>query len=78
MDRIKLDLHFLSGSGDPEKGRIIISYIIQMIRSLGLHVIAEGVENITQADFLLSYGCSEMQGFYFHKPMPADEYEQIG
>ena len=78
VDRIKLDLHFLSGSGDPEKGRIIISYIIQMIRSLGLHVIAEGVENITQADFLLGYGCSEMQGFYFHKPMPADEYEQIG
>ena len=77
IDRIKLDLHFLSGNGDPEKGRIIISYIIQMIRSLGLNVIAEGVENISQASFLQSHGCAEMQGFYFHKPMPVTEFEAL-
>lgn len=76
IDRIKLDLHFLSGGGDPEKGRIIISYMIQMIRSLGLSVIAEGVENVSQAGFLKSHGCAEMQGFYFFKPMPAKEFEE--
>lgn len=54
-----------------------MSYIIQMIRSLGLSVIAEGVENISQACFLQSHGCSEMQGFYFYKPMPVEEYEAI-
>ncbi len=77
VDRIKMDLHFLADSGNPEKGQIIVSYIIQMIRSLGLSVIAEGVENISQASFLQSHGCSEMQGFYFYKPMPVEEYEAI-
>ena len=77
VDRIKLDLHFLAAGGNPEKGQVIVSYIIQMIRSLGLSVIAEGVENISQATFLQSHGCAEMQGFYFHKPMPVDEYEVI-
>ena len=77
VDRIKLDLHFLTASGDPEKGQIIVSYIIQMVRSLGLSVIAEGVENISQATFLQSHGCSEMQGFYFYKPMPVKDYEAI-
>lgn len=78
VDRIKLDLLFLSASGNPEKGKIIVSYMIQMIRSLGLSVIAEGVEKISQARFLQSHGCSEMQGFYFYKPMPAKEFEAIG
>ena len=76
VDRIKLDLHFLSGSGDPEKGRIIVSHIIQMVRSLGMSLIAEGVENAAQADFLQSHGCPEMQGFYFHKPMPVEDFEK--
>lgn len=78
VDRIKLDLNFLSGTGDPERGRIIVSYIIQMIRSLGMSMIAEGVENVVQASFLQSRGCAEMQGFYFFKPLPVREFEQMG
>ena len=77
VDRIKLDLHFLSGKGEPERGRIIVSHMIQMVKSLGMSLIAEGVENVKQAEFLQSRGCSEMQGFYFHKPMPIEEFEQI-
>ena len=77
VDRIKLDLRFLSKEGDPEKGRIIISSIIQMVRSLGVKLIAEGVETVEQADFLKSQGSSEMQGYYFYKPMTVREFERI-
>ena len=77
VDRIKLDLHFLTASGDPEKSHIIVSCIIQMINQLGMKMIAEGVETVEQADFLKSRGCSEMQGYYFHKPMPVQDYEKI-
>ncbi len=77
VDRIKLDLHFLTGTGDPEKGRIIVTQIIQMIQSLGMGLIAEGVENASQARFLLSRGCPEMQGFYFYKPMSVKELEAL-
>ena len=75
IDRIKLDLNFLTGAGDPERGRIIVSYMIQMAHSLGMSMIAEGVENAAQARFLQSRGCSEMQGFYFYKPMSVEEFE---
>ena len=75
IDRIKLDLNFLTGAGDPERGRIIVSYMIQMAHALGMSMIAEGVENAAQARFLQSRGCSEMQGFYFYKPMSVEEFE---
>ena len=77
IDRIKLDLNFLSSAGDPERGRIIVGYMIQMAHSLGINMIAEGVENAAQARFLQSRGCSEMQGFYFYKLMSAREFETM-
>ena len=77
VDRIKLDLRFLSKEGDPEKGRIIISCIIQMVRLLGMKLIAEGVETVEQARFLHSQGSSEMQGYYFYKPMTVKEFEKL-
>jgi EAL domain-containing protein (putative c-di-GMP-specific phosphodiesterase class I) len=77
VDRIKLDLHFLTETGDPVKGRTIISHVIKMVQALGMGIIAEGVENSDQAEYLHGLGCSEMQGFYYYKPMPADEYEKL-
>ena len=77
VDRIKLDLHFLSGSGNADKGRTIVQYIIQMARAVGMSVIAEGVETTQQARFLQNSGCSDMQGFYFYKPMPVADFEKI-
>ena len=77
VDRIKLDLRFLSGSGDPKKGRIIVSHVIRMVDSLGMRIIAEGVEDEAQARFLQSQGCTEMQGFRFYKPMPVQDFEQL-
>ena len=77
VDRIKLDMNFLTGSGNSEKGRTIVGYMIQMINSLGMAMIVEGVETAEQADFLLKQGCSDMQGYYFHKPMPAEDFEKM-
>ena len=77
VDRIKLDLHFLTSSGSSEKCNIIVSCMIQMVHLLGMEMIAEGVETMEQVRFLKSKGCSEMQGFYFYKPMNVREFERI-
>ncbi len=76
VDRIKMDLHFLTGSGDMEKSRIIITQVIKLVELLGMKLIAEGVETKTQADFLKERGCREMQGYYFYKPMPVEDFEK--
>ena len=78
VDRIKLDLYFLTETGDPEKGRVIVGYMIQMGHALGMELIAEGVESEAQARFLQDAGCALMQGYYFYKPMPVQEFEALG
>ena len=78
LDRIKLDLRFITGSGDQKMGRTILSYMVQMIHAIGTSLIAEGVETLEQADFLGSLGVEEMQGYYYYKPMPVDTFEELG
>lgn len=78
VDRIKLDLHFLTGTGDQDRGSIIVTHVIRLVHSLRMNLIAEGVEDELQAEFLMSRGCSIMQGFYFYRPMPVQEFEQLG
>jgi EAL domain-containing protein (putative c-di-GMP-specific phosphodiesterase class I) len=50
--------------------------MIGMVRLLGMEMIAEGVETIDQAHFLRDQGCSLMQGYYFYKPMPVQDFEK--
>ena len=77
VDRIKLDLNFITKSGDPEKSHTIVSCVINMVKQLGFELIAEGVETLEQANFLHSEGANEMQGYYFYKPMNAADFEKI-
>lgn len=77
MDKLKLDMKFLGSNKSNDKDKIIISAIINMANTLGLTVIAEGVEPKEQAEMLSSFGCNEMQGFYCSKPLPVDEYEKL-
>lgn len=52
----------------------IAAAIIAMAHNLNLQVVAEGVETQAQLDFLREHGCDEVQGFYFGRPVPADEF----
>ena len=76
IDKLKLDMRFLSGESS-EKGHIIVQFIIGMAQALHLPIIAEGVETREQAEMLQELGCREMQGYYFSKPVPAEVYEQM-
>jgi EAL domain-containing protein (putative c-di-GMP-specific phosphodiesterase class I) len=77
IDRLKLAMEFVRGIGMEEKDEAIAMVIINLAKSLGMRVIAEGVEKETQLNFLKSRVCDEVQGFYFYHPMPADEVEKI-
>lgn len=77
VDVLKLDLRFLHGSVNDERGACIISSVIHMAHSLHIPVIAEGVETREQLEYLRSFGCSYIQGYYFARPMPANEFEEF-
>lgn len=77
IDILKLDMGFLRGDSNREKGGSIIGSVIRMAHSLGLLTVAEGVETSVQADFLKSMGCDIIQGFLYAKPMPVDKYNDL-
>ncbi|MDF2539770.1 MAG: hypothetical protein K0S76_2791 [Herbinix sp.] len=77
VDRIKIDIQFIHGVSETGKDQAIAKTIIQMAKNLKLRVIAEGVETKAQYEFLKTHMCDEVQGFYFFKPMPAAEIEEI-
>ena len=77
VDILKLDVNFLSKGEDDSKGGHILSSIIRMAHWLNIPVIAEGVETKEQADYLKSLSCVYMQGYYFSKPLPKNEFEKI-
>ncbi len=77
VDRIKLDMDFLAGSEDNERGRVVVKHVIEMVNALGMEIIAEGVEDEEQAAFLDGLDCRDMQGYFFHKPMPVADFEKL-
>ncbi len=74
IDVLKIDRSFVDGLPDGEQDGQIARAIIAMAHSLGLSVIAEGVENQAQLDFLREHGCDEVQGFYLGRPIPASAW----
>lgn len=77
LDIIKLDMLFLSGEAESNRGGTIVSAVIRMAKWLGIPVIAEGVETVKQADFLKSIGCDYIQGYLYSRPLPETDYEQL-
>lgn len=75
IDRVKIDQSFVHDLPDAADSVAITRAIVQMAHSLGITVIAEGVENKVQRDFLRNLGCDELQGYLFGKPMPIAEVE---
>lgn len=74
VDVLKIDMRFFEKTRISGRGESIIASIIRMAKWLSIPVTAEGVETREQIDFLRSVGCDDVQGFYYAKPMPAEEY----
>jgi len=72
IDKIKIDRSFVVDIEGTGKG-VIAKTIIAMSASLGMNVIAEGVETDAQLAMLIAHGCNNVQGYFFSKPIPADE-----
>lgn len=76
IDILKIDRSFVDGLPHGEQDAQIARAIIAMAHSLNLSVIAEGVEEPAQLDFLCAHGCDEVQGFLFDRPLPPDQLRQ--
>ena len=76
VDKLKIDRSFIRDIQQDGSNIALTKAVISLASSLGLKVIAEGVETEYQRDFLLGDGCCDAQGFYFHRPMPKDELER--
>ena len=77
VDTLKLDMKFLAECSDSTRGGNILSSVIRMAHWLKIPVIAEGVESRDQADYLKSLNCVYMQGYYFAKPMPEQDFIKL-
>ncbi|MBU1041911.1 MAG: EAL domain-containing protein [Proteobacteria bacterium] len=73
IEAIKIDRSFVSDLPDDEDDAAIVQTILTMARNLELRVVAEGVETAGQLWFLTNLGCREFQGYYFSRPLPAEE-----
>ena len=73
---VKIDKSIIDYIGNPGTENLI-RHIISFAQESGMQVVAEGVENISQVDFLQTANCDQLQGFYFSKPVECEEFEQL-
>jgi diguanylate cyclase (GGDEF)-like protein/PAS domain S-box-containing protein len=77
LNTLKIDRAFVSAITSQSQRAPIVQIIISVARSLELDVVAEGVERPDQVEFLLAHGCNIMQGYRYHRPMPASELVKL-
>ena len=72
---VKLDAEFFRGNDEECKGKVIVSEAISQAKKLNMRIVAEGIETRELVDFLAENDCDLIQGYYFAKPMPVEEFE---
>lgn len=78
VDALKIDMQFLDmNETNAKKGESIMESVINMARILRIPIIVEGAETEKQINSLMSMGCRYVQGFYYYKPMPLEEFEEL-
>lgn len=77
LHTLKIDRSFIADVGTDPDDETMVRTIINLAHSLGLHVVAEGVETLEQYEFVRDYGCDAIQGFLFGKPMPIADLSKI-
>jgi EAL domain-containing protein (putative c-di-GMP-specific phosphodiesterase class I) len=74
IDVLKIDMDFLRTFDTNKKTQVILAMIVNMAKELGIHTLAEGVETKEQAEQIIRIGCDHIQGFYYARPMPKDQF----
>ena len=77
IDIVKIDQGFVADMTDDPASHAIVSAVIELAHLLGMTVVAEGVETVEQRDQLALLGCDHSQGFYFARPMPAEDLDVL-
>lgn len=77
FDVIKLDRKFMENMMVSNKGRLILEQVVSMVNKLDLGLLAEGVETKEQVELLQNIGCDQVQGYYYAKPMPEEEFFEL-
>ena len=77
VDRLKIDHSFVADVESDDDAASLVASIIALGRSLGLNLVAEGVESPGQADFLRNMACERVQGFHFFRPVAADKIAEL-
>jgi EAL domain-containing protein (putative c-di-GMP-specific phosphodiesterase class I) len=77
VDTLKIDRSFVVRMGDAGTPRNIVAMIVSLAHTLGLKVIAEGVEEDAQVRMLRELGCDQIQGFYVSQPVPPEKVEHL-
>lgn len=77
FDRLKIDREFLIDMRYSEEKRELVNAIIAMAKALNLEIVAEGIEDNWHASYLKEMGCGFGQGYYYSRPVPAEEFERI-
>jgi diguanylate cyclase (GGDEF)-like protein len=77
IDRVKIDREFVKNIASDPDDEAIVSATISMSHHLHYRVVAEGVETREQLEYLRNYGCDEIQGYYFSRPVPQEQFAQL-
>jgi len=77
VDILKIDMKFMEDFETSHRAGNILTSIVRMAKWIGMPVIAEGVETKAQLEFLKSIGCDKIQGYYYSKPLPQEDFERF-